>query len=304
MKISIVIPNYNGVEILKKNLPKVINYSQNAEIIVVDDASTDNSVEILKKNFPHIKVITKTRNEGFASTVNIGLKNTANDLVLLLNSDVEVLPGFLTPLLKHFEDKDVFAVGCAQITGVSNDNEYIEGRGIGHFQEGFLTHARGEPDKITTLWVFGGAAIYRKSIWKTIGGMNEIYTHFYWEDIDISYRALKIGYKLIFESSSKVKHIQKEGAIRTHYKKLFIKTVAYRNQILFVWLNISDAEYLINHFLYFPFHILKSLISLDPAFILGLLKAILLVPEVISQRKANQKLFIKKDSQIFQLFQN
>ena len=198
MKISILIPNYNGVEILKKNLPKVTKYSDNAEIIVVDDASSDDSIAMLKENFPQIKVITKTRNEGFASTVNLGVKSAKNDLVLLLNTDVEPLSNFIASLIKHFEDEDVFAVGCAEITSETNGKEFIEGRGIGRFENGFLIHGRGEPDKKNTLWVTAGAALYRKSIWNNLGGMKDIYNPFYWEDIDLSYRALKSGYTLIF----------------------------------------------------------------------------------------------------------
>ncbi len=304
MTISIVIPNYNGQEILAKNLPKVIQCSSGADIIVVDDASIDGSVAMLKKNFPNVKIIEKTKNEGFASTVNLGVKEAKSDLVLLLNSDVETYDNFLSPLIKHFEDPNVYAVGCAQVTRQDYGQAYIEGRGIGRFEKGFLIHTRGEPSKKDTLWVAAGAAIFRKSIWEKLGGLSEIYNPFYWEDIDISYRALKSGYKLIFEPSSQVKHTQKEGAIRIYYKDFFIETVAYRNQILFVWLNITDTKYLINHLLYLPIHTLKSLIFLDFAFIIGLFKAILLVPQVISQRKNNKKLFIKKDSEIFQLFQN
>src|SRR5687767_13648160 len=99
MKISIVIPNYNGRLLLEKNLPKVIKESKDAEIIVVDDASTDDSIDFLKKNFTKIKVIKKDKNTGFSSTVNLGVQKATGELVVLLNSDAYPKKNYLNTLI-------------------------------------------------------------------------------------------------------------------------------------------------------------------------------------------------------------
>src|SRR3989344_2471695 len=102
MKISIVIPNYNGRHLLEKNLPQVINASPDCEIIVVDDASTDESVSFLKKNYGNIILLEKKKNSGFSSTVNLGVKKSSGDLIVLLNSDAVPDENYLKYLLPYF----------------------------------------------------------------------------------------------------------------------------------------------------------------------------------------------------------
>lgn len=303
MNISIVIPNYNGADILKKNLPKVIEYSNGAEIIIVDDASTDVSVGMLQKEFPSLKVIVRAQNEGFASSVNDGVKASLGDLILLLNSDVEPEKGFLEPLIPYFQDHKVFAVGCLQETEENEENNK-QGRGVGKFFHGFLVHGPGTITKETTLWVFGGAGMFRKNVWNKLGGMDTIYNPFYWEDIDLSYRALKSGYKIMFEPNSKVKHLQKTGSIRKYYTKAQITSIAYRNQILFIWLNITDWRYLLEHSIYVYWYLLKSLISLDFVFLVAFLKAVTKLPQITKKRFKNMKSFRITDKEILAQYKN
>ncbi|MCJ7740413.1 glycosyltransferase family 2 protein [Candidatus Microgenomates bacterium] len=283
MKISIVIPNYNGKEILEKNLPKILDAAKDAEIIVVDDASTDDSIKMLADKFPHIKVIKRTNNSGFATSVNDGVKASSGDLVLLLNSDVVPENNFLKPLSKHFSDPQVFAVGSLQYSSNWKGKDR-HGRGIGEFKKGFFVHGPGALNKTNTLWVFGGCGLYRKSLWEKFGGMETLYNPFYWEDIDLSYRALKAGYKLVFEPESVVYHQQEQGAIRSSYTQSEIKTIAYRNQIIFVWLNITDLSFLISHLFYLPYTLVKTIHKGDDAFFKGLIQAIVKLPQIIRKR--------------------
>lgn len=304
MKVSIVIPNYNGEKLLQENLPKVIEASAGAEIIVVDDASTDQSVAILQKQFPQVKVLRHTKNQGFATTVNHGVDYSHGELVLLLNSDVCPKSDFLKYLLPHFKDLDVFGVGCLQYSQIEWKEKTVHGRGIGQFKKGFLIHAPGKFNKTNTLWIFGGAGIFRKSIWEKLHGIETIYEPFYWEDIDLSYRALRAGYKLIFEPRSVVYHDQKRGAIRISYTKDYVKTVALRNQILFVWLNITDKDFLFEHFLYLPRYLFKAIISFDFAFLVGFTQAFIKLPKVLFQREKNKKLFRLNDKEVLFKFVN
>ena len=99
---------------MEKHLQNVIRASAGAEIVVADDMSTDGSVEYLKKNFPHVIVVDRDKREGFAANVNAGVARATGDIVVLLNTDVEPEPDYLHPLLFHFADPDVFAVGCLE----------------------------------------------------------------------------------------------------------------------------------------------------------------------------------------------
>ncbi len=304
MKISLVIPNFNGESILRNNLLRIISAASDAEIIIVDDASTDGSVKVIEnsklkmQNYnAKLKIIKNNKNMGFASAVNRGVEEASGDLIVLLNTDVIPEAGFLKAVLPHFNDPQVFAVGFMQKCDEAG-KIIFRGRGVGKFSRGFLIHSRGEVDKDDTLWVSGGAGVFRKKIWQTLGGMNPLYNPFYWEDIDICYRAHKAGYKLVFERNSAVIHNQNKGAIRSNYTNSDIKKTAYRNQIIFVWLNITDALFLIEHFLYLPVHLVRSIVKYDLPFLQGCFLSILKLREIFLYRNRYKKLIVKKDREI------
>jgi len=310
MGISIVIPNYNGEELLKKNLPKVFESlsgfsEQESEAIVVDDASSDKSLEVLKdfqKKYNNLKVIKNEKNLGFSSTVNKGVSNAFGDIIILLNSDVSPKKDFINPLVSHFEDPLIFAVGCLD-KSIEGKEIILRGRGLGKWERGLLVHKRGEVDKANTLWVSAGSGAFKKEIWDKLGGLNELYNPFYWEDIDLSYRALKSGFRVLFEPKSVVIHEHSKGSIKIKYSDSKIKKIAYRNQFIFVWENATDYSLQFAHFLWLPYHFIKALISWDTAFFVGFFQALILLPKVIKSSFKYQKLFVKKDSDIVRNYQ-
>lgn len=297
MNVSVVIPNYNGEEILRKNLPKVLEAVGDAEVIVVDDTSTDRSLEVLNSFEKNIKVIKSNRNLGFSSTINKGVQEAKGDIVILLNTDVVPEKDFLKPLLRHFEDGKIFAVGCMD-KSIEDDKVVLRGRGIGQWKRGFLAHSRGEVDKTSTLWVNGGSGAFRKSIWRELGGFDELYNPFYWEDIDLSYRALKSGYKIVFEPKSIVVHEHEKGAIKSTYSNSEVKTIAYRNQFIFVWKNATDLDLQLLHLFWLPYHFIKAFMKGDIAFFKGFFTAFFQLPKIISSSLRAQKMFVLKDSKV------
>jgi O-antigen biosynthesis protein len=301
MKVSIVIPNYNGELILKKNLPKVFEAVGDAEVIVVDDASVDGSLGELSKFKGRIVLIKNEKNLGFSPTINRGVKMAKGEIIILLNTDVIPEKGFLFPLLSHFNDNNVFAVGCMD-KSIERDGVVLRGRGVGAWKRGFLVHSRGEVNKKDTLWVNGGSGAFRKSIWDELDGLNPLYSPFYWEDIDLSYRALKSGYKIVFEPKSVVIHEHEKGAIKDTFSDFEVKTIAYRNQIIFIWKNITDFPMRLNHFFWLPYHIFSAILRRDAAFIRGILNAFILLPKIIKYRGIERRRFVLKDYQILSPF--
>jgi GT2 family glycosyltransferase len=305
MDISVIIPNYNGEELLKKNLEKVYKEvssykSGKTEILVVDDGSSDQSAAFLNefsKTHQNCKVLVNSKNLGFAPTVNRGVDASIGEIIILLNTDVYPEEGFLEPLLKHFSDAEIFAVGCLD-RSVENGRVVLRGRGLGEWKKGFLVHRRGEVDKQNTLWVSGGSGAFRKTIWEKLGGFNNLYAPFYWEDIDLSYRALKSGYEILFEPKSVVVHEHEKGAIKSKYSEFKIKTIAYRNQFIFVWENVTDFPLRITHIIWLPYHFAKAIINSDWALYLGFFEAFILLPKIIKSRLSYEKLFAKKDKEI------
>ena len=274
MKVSIIIPNRNGAELLEKNLPSVLAAAKGEEVIVVDDASTDNSIELLQGKFSSVRVVRKAYHDGYASTVNVGVRQATGDVVVLLNTDVLPEKGFLAPLVKHFSDPSVFAVGCLE-KSLEGGKTVLRGRGEAKWEKGFFIHWRGEVDKATTAWVAGGSGAFRKSIWEKLGGMDTMYDPFYWEDIDLSYRGRKAGYRILFEPTSVVVHEHEIGAIKREYSALRVNIIAYRNQFLFIWKNLSGLNMVLAHAVWTPVRLLQAVFRGDIAMLIGYVWAIL-----------------------------
>lgn len=311
MTISVVVPTYNVVELLQENLPHVIKaleeYGKDkVELIVTDNHSSDSTLEYLRelqdKSPIPLVILENSFNGGFAVNANRGVKATKGEIVILLGSDVRPNKDFIQPLLPHFKDEKLFAVGCANESDEDTGTNILRGRGIGKWQKGFLLHQFGELISDDTLWVDCGSGAFRKSIWDKIGGLQELYKPFYWEDVDLSYRAQKMGYTVKIEKTSRVVHEHKKGSIKKKEKSDFVMQTTYRNQFFFVWLNITDRNLLVSHLLYLPYHLLAALKNRNWLFLTGFLKALLKLNKVLAERQRIKKEFKVSDHDILNRF--
>ena len=237
MKVSVIIPNFNGAELLKKNLPKVLAAGAD-EVIVVDDASSDDSVQVVKR-FSQVKLIKNQKNLGFVNSVNRGVNRSIGDVVVLLNTDVTPEKNFLKPVLPYFKNNKIFAVTFTepQFSWASAS-----------FVDGFIVHHPGPRQNTPhiSFWASGGSAAFAKDKWQKLGGMDPIYGPFYWEDIDISYRAQKRGWETWWEPQSVVVH-EHGATIDKYFNKNFKDYIATRNQLIFIWKNITDPKLFNQH---------------------------------------------------------
>ncbi|PWU24041.1 hypothetical protein C5B42_00795 [Candidatus Cerribacteria bacterium 'Amazon FNV 2010 28 9'] len=290
--VSFVIPTYNGVHLLQKHLRSVFAAARKGdEIIIVDDASTDESVAWLEKTYGltisscevtdafcsvsiykgvGLKVLINRTNRRFASSCNRGVMSAKAELVVLLNNDVSPDTHFLASLLPHFEDPDVFAVGCKELAASENDKEY--GRSSMTFSRGMFIHWR-EPDQsgTDTAWVAGGSGMFRKSMWEELGGFDLDYTPAYWEDIDLSWRAKQRGWKVLFEPASIVHHVH-ESTNASVFGKNRVEIMGYKNQLLFTWKHAKGGA-LVSHIFWFPYHLVFTTIRSRGRFAIGLWRA-------------------------------
>jgi GT2 family glycosyltransferase len=238
-KVSVVMPNLNGEKLLEKNLPKLIaakGYASNEilEIIIIDDGSWDGSVSFLKKNYPDVKLIRHTVNRGFSAAVNTGVRAAKGDLILLINTDVIPNTDFLVKVIPGFKDKSVFAISL---------HEKGFGSAKGTFVDGYIQLAMGDEGNKNhpSFYVSGGSGVFRRSIWIELGGMDEkLLSPFYWEDIDLCYRAAKRGYKLLWEPDGVVEH-HHESTI-SKFPKDYVARVRERNQLLMLWKNVTSPN--------------------------------------------------------------
>ncbi len=238
MKSTIAIPNFNGENLLRENLPNILASGAD-EVLVNDDGSNDDSIKILKREFSQVRLLVNQKNLGFIPSVNKLFREALGDIVVLLNSDVFVEKDFLKPLLAHFQDKKVFAVNC---------HEEGEGWADAYWSNGFFEFRRGEESKKghRSSWASGGSAAYNRRIWQEMGGFDLIFAPFYWEDVDLSFRAIKAGFEILWEPAAKVKH-EHETIIKKTFSAKYTSWVKQRNQLLFIWKNIYDQKLINEH---------------------------------------------------------
>lgn len=314
---SVVLVNYNGETLLAQNLPKIFSslekQKKDCELIVVDDNSTDNSREVLenfKKKYPGLKLIFKEKNEGFAGTVDMGIRGALGEIVFTLKNDsYPESESYFELILEHFQQaskRPVFAVSAALKT-IEEGRTEIRGRGILVFDSGFFLHFRNNDDYQKwrggrkkplkteaaadeflgprySAWADGGASAFRKDLYLKIGGFDSLYNPFYWEDVDLGYRAWKAGYEIHFEPRAVLIHEHEKGVIGGHYSKERVREISLRHQFFFVWKN-ADFGQIGRHFLYLPYHLLASLKNRDFQFIKGFLLALAKLPQVVKKRR-------------------
>jgi GT2 family glycosyltransferase len=243
---SIVIPNWNGRELLERNLPSVLEAVRRcpgSEIIVVDNGSTDASAEFVRRNYPEIRVLELKENRGFGGGSNAGVKAARHDIVVLLNNDMRVAPDFLAPLLEGFRDEKVFAVS-AQIF-FSDPERRREETGLteGRWEAGRLRVRHRVDDRISLAYPCfypgGGSSAFDRRKFLELGGFDRLYEPFYLEDADLGYLAWKRGWKVLYEPKSRVWH-EHRGTIGRCFTTRQIDDVLRRNFLLFSVKNIHE----------------------------------------------------------------
>lgn len=248
--VSIVIPSWNSEKQLRQNLPSVFKAAGavGAEVIVVDDASSDHTVAYLKSLGSRIHLFTNPTNLGFAHTVNRGVDRAQGDIVILLNTDVRPSPDCFTHLVKSFQDTKLFAVTF------NSDNSWAGGWWRGGLLEHAAIHATAtnQAKLNPSLWASGGQAAFDRRKWVILGGLDPIYAPFYWEDVDLGYRAWKHGWCIVWDPAAQVIHDHISSVIRSNYTKKYISNVAMRNQLLFIWKNIHDSNLWSTHLAELP----------------------------------------------------
>ena len=235
-------------------------YLKSEEVIVVDDGSGDNLKEILGKEFEGVVVLVNENNLGFVKTVNNGIFYSHGDYIMLLNSDVKLIDDSYKKSLSEFEkDNDLFALSFIQI----EKDESLVGKNEIYFEKGFYYHRRLSDNKMgENGWAEGGSALFDAKKMKELKGFDEIFSPFYWEDIDLSWRAGQKYWKVLFYPSIKVEHFH-ESTIAKYNDKERVSVIALRNQFLFTWKNLECGSMLSDHILYTTYYFFTNLIKLN-----------------------------------------
>lgn len=274
--VSIVIPAYNGRKQLADHLPAVLrSMRKQDELIIVDDASSDDTLDWLTNRFqlelrtkinkdevyvgttPHSQAVTvlkHSENKRFAVAANNGVLLAQNNILCLLNSDVEPDEALLTTATEHFSDASVFAVGCLEYENKQQKNK--SGKNILWFERGMFMHGKTPSFEAgETAWVSGGSGFFDKQKWIKLGGFDPSFAPAYWEDVDLSHRARLRGWKILFEPRAVVYHLH-ETTNREVFSQNKIKEMSWKNANLFVRKHANTVQ-LLQHYLWLPYWLLK-----------------------------------------------
>lgn len=300
-QVSIVIPVYKNTAIFCRNLEKNKNFFEGYELIIMNDYPDEDITSVVHRIIPTARIYNNKKNLGFGSNVNEGVKKTHGQYVFLLNSDVVLKDQSFADSLALFEkDNSLFAVSFAQY----ENNGQLVGGNTANFKNGLLSHSRKQRKKIEqNFWAEGGSMIFKKDIFMKLGMFDNLYSPFYWEDIDLSYRAWKIGYHILFDPQTKVEH-HHETTIAKYFQKQNVLKIVYRNQFIFHWKNITDKDKINSHLRSLPKTFFSALFRGDLALIKGMFMAVAKLPEILRKRRLLKKTFIKSDEQILSLFKN
>ena len=283
--VAIVILNYNGKHYLEKFLPSVVASSYiNKKVVVADNASTDDSIEWLKKNYPEVDLIVLSNNYGFAKGYNLALKQVEAEYYILLNSDVEVTPGWIAPVIELMNaDKQVGACQPKILSYKSKTQfEYAGACGgwidiLGYpFSRGRVfddcEEDSGQYDEVSNIfWASGAAMFVRAATYHAMHGLDEFFFA-HQEEIDLCWRMQSSGYKIMVCPSSVVYHVG-GGTLQKGERKAYLN---FRNNLIMLYKNSTFSQTLWK----LPARIaldfssaIKSLISGDVAFFKGVCRA-------------------------------
>src|SRR5690606_35839786 len=236
--VSIIIPNYNGADLLKQYLPYTFAAADHAdvdyEVIVVDDASTDDSIAFVEAHYPQVVLVKNATNRGFSLSCNEGMKVAQYDLLLFLNSDVKLSPDYFEHQWTYFEQEDTFGV-MGRIMSMDQQRmedtaRYPNFMGYRIKATSFFYSNDKEPS-IPTTYLSGANALVDAKKMKAMGGLDPIFSPFDAEDLDLALRAWRAGWKCFYEHQSVCYH-QVSTTTKNHCTKDWVKEIYYRNRFL------------------------------------------------------------------------
>lgn len=248
---AVVILNYNGAGMLRRFLPSVIEYSPEASIYVADNGSSDESCDVVRNEFPAVKLMVLDHNYGFADGYNRALAQVDEEYAVLLNSDVEVTRGWLSPMTQ-FLDSNPEVAACQPKLLSFKQKDFFEYAGAagGFIDKWGYTFCRGRifntverdsgqyDDTTDVFWATGAALMIRNEVYKNNGGLDgRFFAHM--EEIDLCWRLRSRGYRIACVPQSHVYHVGGATLKKENPQKTYLN---FRNNLLMIYKNAPDCQ--------------------------------------------------------------
>ena len=284
--VALLVLNYNGTRHLQDCLSTALvaasELGRACPVVLVDNRSTDASVSFTREHFPGVEIVVSPRND-FLFSLNAVVSGRREDVVIVLNNDMRFAPGFVAPLLAHFTDPAVFAVGA----GIRDWDDVADtvGPRCARIQRCWFYKwwSLDRQHTAFTLEACAGAVAYRRSMFTELEGFDSLYRPGYYEDLDLSYRAWARGWTVIYEPASRVYH-RISASMKARHGQVEQDRLFYRNHVLFTAKNIGGTAFLLGFLLLLPLRALRPLIRGDRVPLVGVMRALPSLPRAIARR--------------------
>jgi GT2 family glycosyltransferase len=290
--VSVVTPCWNGLELLKKNLPLILSLEGVSEWIISDDGSTDGSVQWVKENYPQVTIVARSKNEGFPKNVNTGAKIAKGEFIAIINQDLSPHRDAVTYTLPHFKNP--------KVAGVTFCETGERGWGKVEWIHGWIETPYSQSDSSKaheSFWGSGGETIYRRDVWENLNGYDEIFSPGYWEDIDLGYRLRKRGFTIMWEPRAIVESAKRGGSFSKRWQEDTLVRIKERNRLLTIWKNVTSDRLFREHLS----AVARRTVS-HPGYSRVVLDALSLFSQVKSRRELEKKEAVLTDEEVFDQF--
>jgi GT2 family glycosyltransferase len=293
-----VVLNYNGRYLLQENLFSVISAAQKVEggcdVIVLDNLSTDGSVEFLEANYPSVIVEVSPSNR-IVFSYNELCQRIRHKYVVLLNNDLRLREDSLSVLVPHCAAPDVFAVSAVLLD--AEGTMITRSRDIAVSHRGLLQVVFSKADEAVPTMDAGCCALYDREKFVALGGFDELYWPFYWEDRDLSYVAWKRGFRVLVEPRSIMYH-RHHATIQDNPQN---QTIGHRNGHLFFWKNVTDPLLIAKHIIWLVFLIPWRAGRGQWTYVRGVWTAFHKLPQALKRRREMKALWTRTDAEVWAL---
>jgi GT2 family glycosyltransferase len=261
-KLAIVILNWNGQKFLAQFLPAVLQYAPSySEVIVANNASTDDSISFLKTHYPWVKIIQNPENGGFSKGYNDALQHIEAEYYCLLNSDIEVTEHWIEPVIELMDRQPEVAVVQPKLLSFAEKSKFEYAGACGGFLDylGYpfcrgrvFAHLEADAGQYNTamevFWATGAALFVRSAIYHQLKGLdNDFFAHM--EEIDFCWRVKSLGYKIMVEPNSVIYHVGGGSLPKESFKKTYLN---FRNNLFLLLKNLPKTKLLSVFLIRFP----------------------------------------------------
>jgi GT2 family glycosyltransferase len=287
----VLVLNYNGVAHLETCLSTLEVAAARAgapcRVVLVDNRSTDDSVAFASRRFPAVEIIVAPRND-FLFSLNEVVGARTEDIAIVVNNDMRFDADFVAPLLPHFADPAVFAVGAA-ILNWTGDTHTVGPRCArlerGWFHKWWSVECE---QPALTLEASGGAAAYRREMFAALGGFDPLFRPGYYEDLDLSFRGWARGWSVVYEPRSRAYH-KESVSMLARLGNAGKARLLYRNHLLFTIKNVGDAGFLARVLARLPYRVVAPLFHGYTVPLRGCLAALPRLPAAFGRRLAAER---------------